>query len=427
MFIDTNGKVVIDDKYICQFMAKQANESFFATCESILKSICLACEQNLSNESQNDIINQRLNAFKGELIDCIGSQKVDIMSKLNNLPIISNKVDNILTRKVDTSEIMSTIKTMNEHNMLNISSKLEQIPIISNKVDDVNNKIDMSKVIETSVTHHNDSLVQAINTMSNKIDTFSVLRNTTRFKGEEGEKGIINILESRLHIRDGYSIEDVKSIPRNCDILIKRTGFPNIRIESKAHGRESKGNVRIEEVKKFESDLLDLNNHGIFISLYSGICGKGTFEIELLPTKKFAVYLANNNYDGDIITEVVRLIYKLDKFISASDSDDIKISTESMMRVKSYITDFNRKIEELKTLNRNSMRILNEITLDIIEKTLTCGHHENNQTQASTTSLICEKCHQVCLSKAGFTLHKKKCQVSGNGSENVTQSLHVNK
>lgn len=391
MRVDSHGHLVIDDAYVCQFMSRHGNESFFATCESILKSICLACEHNLSQDSQNDIITRRLNVFKGELLECITS------------------------RKVDTSDIMSTMKTMNDHNMLNITSKLEQIPHISGKIDDLKSKIDVTKVIETSVARNNDSVAQTLNTiknsqdqMANKIDTFTTTRITTRYKGEEGEKGLINVLESKLHVRDGYTIHDVKSVAHSCDILIKRDGYPDIRVESKAHGRDTGENVRVAEVKKFESDLLALNNHGIFVSLYSGICGKGAFEIELLPNNKFAVYLANNNYDGDTIAEVLRLIYKLDRFTSGPDSDNITISTDAMMRIKAYLTDFNRKIDDLKTSLKNSIRILNEITLDLVEKAL-IGHVQD-EPQTPTISYACEECGQTCTSKAGLTLHKKRCQ-----------------
>lgn len=393
MHVDSHGQLVIDDHYICNFMSRHGTDSFFATCESIIKSICLACEHNMSSDSQNDIMTQRLSVFKGELMDAISSHKVD------------------------TSDIMSTLKTMNEHNTLNITSKLEQLPYISGKIDELKNKIDITKVIEASVTRNNDSLVQTLcsirnsqEQMATKIETFTSTRTTTRYKGEEGEKGIINILESKLHTRDGYMIHDVKSIAHSCDIVIKREGYPDIRVESKAHGRDTGENVRVAEVKKFETDLLTLNNHGIFVSLYSGICGKGAFEIELLPNNKFAVYLANNNYDGDTITEVVRLIYKLDRFTTGPESDNITISTDSMMRVKAYLTDFNRKIDDLKTSLKNSIRILNEITLDLVEKAL-IGHSTDDIHKTHAISYACDKCGQTCTSKAGLTLHNKRCQI----------------
>jgi Fe-S cluster assembly iron-binding protein IscA len=371
-------------------MSRHGNESFFATCESIIKSICLACEHNLSQDNQFDIISQRLNIFKGELIEAVTQ------------------------RKIDTSDIMSMIKTMNEHNILNINSKLDHIPRISGKIDELKDRIDVTKVVETSVSRNNDSLVHTLNTikhsqdqMSNKLETIVTARNTTRYKGEEGEQGLIQILETKLRVREGYTITEVKSIPHSCDILVKRDGYPDIRIESKAHN----DNVRVAEVKKFESDLLTLNNHGIFVSLYSGICGKNALEIELLPNNKFAIYLSNNNYDGDIITEIIRLIYTLDRFTTGPESENITISTDAMMRIKAYLTDFNRKIDELRTSLKNSIRILNEITLDLIEKTLT-GHIIIEEPQTSV-NFTCDTCSQTCTSKAGLTLHKKKCPPRG--------------
>lgn len=395
MRIDKEGRVVIDDEYICGFMRKNGNESFFVMCETVLREICMACDQKLTTTNDYELISNRLNVFKSELIDALS------------------------TRKVDMSDIMNGLRVMNDNNMLSISSKLEQIPSMNGKLDEMRNKFDVTKVIESSVSRNSDTIVQTLGVikssqdqMASKIDTFTTMRNTTRFKGEEGEKGLINILESKLHMRDGYTIEDVKSIPHSCDIVIKRNGYPDIRIESKAHGRDSGENVRWSQVKKFESDLLTLNNHGIFVSLYSGICGKGSFEIDLLPNNKFAVYLSNNNYDGDIITEVIRLIYRLDKFVSSENEteDEFKISTDSMMRIRAYLTDFNRKIEDLKTTLKHSIRILNEITLDLIEKTLT-GHDESNVKTQNVQEYKCEKCNQKCTSKAGLTLHKKKCEV----------------
>lgn len=393
MRLDDNGIVLIEDEYICGFMRRNGTESFFAMCESVLKEICMTCEQKLSVNNDYDLINERLNVFKGEMIDALSK------------------------RKIDLSDVMNGMKMMNDNSMMSISSKLEDLQKIHMKLDDMRDKIDMKKMIESSVSKNNDSISQTLGVikstqeqMVSKIDSFTVMRNTTRFKGEEGEKGLINILESKLHARDGYIIDDVKSIPHSCDILIKRNGYPDVRVESKAHGRDTGENVRVAEVKKFESDLLTLNNHGIFVSLYSGICGKGTIEIDLLPNNKFAVYLSNNNYDGDIIIEVIRLIYRLDRFVSSENNseDEFKISSDAMIRIRAYLTDFNRKIEDLKTTLKHSIRLLNEITLDLIEKTLT-GHEEAKV--STVQEYICDVCNQVCTSKAGLTMHKKRCKI----------------
>ena len=132
-------------------------------------------------------------------------------------------------------------------------------------------------------------------------------------------------------------------------------------MESKAHGGRTGEPVRTKEVKRFESDIIGLNSHGIFVSLYSDICGKGQVEIDLLHTNKFAIYLSNNNFDGEIIKDFVNLVYKLDKIMTELNTDNsFKITTESMNSVKNYLIDFGNKIATLKTSMKNNIAILNE-------------------------------------------------------------------
>ena len=211
-------------------------------------------------------------------------------------------------------------------------------------------------------------------------------------------------MNSKLSYHDGYSILNTKTLAHSCDMVVKRIGYPDIRIESKAHGRDTGENVRTQEVKKFESDLIHLNNHGIFISLYSGICGKGMIDFEFIPTiKKFAFYLSRNDFDGDMICEIVRLIYSLDAFITDRDDADVfTISNVSVTKIKNYLNDFNRKIDDLKTNSKNSLRMLNELTLDVIEKLLTNENEEKIQFE-------CNNCKCVYKSKTGLTNHMKKC------------------
>ena len=402
MKFTSDRKLLIDDVYLCNFMYHTGNEDFMSSCETMLKTVCMLYEnqKNQTHKHDDEILTQRLNTFKQELIESISKQKID------------------------TSDIISSLRTMTEHQTLSISSRLEQIPQLTYKIDDmrtnitskidtIKDKIDVTKVVESTISRTNESLVYAMNSvteqvssMTTKVDNFSVSRNTTRFKGEEGERGLHEVLENSLSSRDGYTIIDTKSIPHSCDMVIKRIGYPDVRIESKAHGRDTGESVRTQEVKRFESDLTHLNSHGIFVSLYSGICGKGAIEFELLPsTKKFAFYLSKNEFDSGMISEIIRLIYKLDTFVSDKDENEmITINHESIIKIKSYLNDFNRKIDDLKTNAKNSLRILNEITLDVIEKLFINSEHDEK-------SFECIKCKQVCKNKSGLTLHMKKCQV----------------
>jgi len=400
MKFTSDKKLLIDDVYLCNFMYHTGNEEFMNACETMMKTVCMLYE-NQRNQTQtrdDEILSHRLNSFKEELLGSMSKQKFD------------------------TSDIMSALRTMSEHQTMTLSSRLEQIPqltckfedlktTITSKIDTIKEKIDVTKVVESTISRTNESLVHAMNTVSeqmnhvtNKVETFSISRNTTRFKGEEGEKGLYEVLENILSSRDGYTIHDTKSIPHSCDMVVKRVGYPDVRIESKAHGRDTGESVRSQEVRRFESDLTHLNSHGIFVSLYSGICGKGAIEFELLPSKKFAFYLSKNEFDGSLISEIVRLIYKLDTFMCDKDeSDMMSINHESIVRIKSHLNDFNRKIDDLKTSAKNSLRILNELTLDVIEKLLTNGEQVEK-------SFVCSTCNYVCKNKSGLTLHMKKCK-----------------
>jgi hypothetical protein len=96
-------------------------------------------------------------------------------------------------------------------------------------------------------------------------------------------------------------VSKVNGKSHSCDILVQRDDFPDISIESKAHGQNTGEKVRTREIEKFERDLLELDNHGIFVSIYSEIVGKGSLEIKQLPNAKFAIYLSKNMFDVDTI------------------------------------------------------------------------------------------------------------------------------
>ena len=402
MRFTSDKKLLIDDAYLCNFMLTSGSEEFMDACETMLKTICILYENQTKQTKKNDdaVLTHRLNIFKSELLDSMSKQKVD------------------------TSDILTTLKTFNENQKLTLANIPAKIDDLRAKMDTIKEKIDVTKVVESTISKTNESLVYAMKnvseqvcSMTSKVETFSNTRNTTRFKGEEGEKGLHDVLENFLPSRDGYAIIDTKSIPHSCDMVIKRLGYPDVRIESKAHGRDSGENVRTQEVKRFESDLGHLNSHGIFVSLYSGICGKGALEFEFLPaTKKFAFYLSRNEFDGGIIAEIVRLIYKLDKFMAENEneSDDgaddgsLLVSHDSILSIKSHLTDFNRKIEDLKTNAKNSLRILNEITLMTIEKLLTTSPVDMKPIEP-VNQFECEKCNKIFKNKSGLMTHSKSC------------------
>lgn len=361
MYIDNiNKAVVIKDRFIYEFMKTNGSEEFLNVCESMIKSICLTCSHNFKKDDfQVELFINRLNTFKSEFIESVNKQKIDI----------------------------SEVKELFNNNSL--------------KLDNIKDSINTGNKIE---------VFQAIERVSEKLDAQVLFKSSNRAIGEVGEAGLINVLENCLTLREGYEIVETKAIPHNCDILIKKLGFPDIRVESKAHGGKTGEPVRTKEVKRFESDIIGLNNHGIFVSLYSDICGKGQVEIDLLHTNKFAVYLSNNNFDGHIIKDFVGLIYKLERVITNLNTDNsFKITTESMNSVKTYLTDFANKITILKTSMKSNIAILNEISFDIIEKIL-LGNNTQRLIANSDNVFSCEVCKTVCKTSKGLSIHKKNCE-----------------
>ena len=391
MYVDGDGRVVIDDHFVCEFM-RSGSEEFMASCESVIKAMCLACNHKTTSDA--DEFMSLLAPWGKRIIETISSQKVDASDVVRVLTEFRKEIGN--------EGVMSAMGSLNA------------------KVDNLKDKIDFTKVIDTSLKRNDEMVMSTLGNLqkttdviNTRVEQMATARNTTRSKGEEGETGVIHILECKLPLRDGYEILETKSKPHNCDALVKRVGFPDVRIEVKAHGRDTGECVRSEQVKRFESDLIGLNNHGIFISLYSGIVGKAPFEIDLLPTNKFAVYISNNNYDGDAIKEFINLIYKLDGFVSGEEG--VKISMEAMTRVKAHLNDFNTKITALKTNMKASLEILNGFTFEIIEKLLSSGL-DMKPSPILETKFTCTKCNRDFSRASGLANHSKTCGQKHNVS-----------
>jgi hypothetical protein len=251
-----------------------------------------------------------------------------------------------------------------------------------------------------------------------------------KHKGQQGEARLFDLLSGALSARDGYEVEMVNGQSHACDISIKRLGYGEVRVENKAHGAGTSEKVRHKEVARFCSDLMGLRCHGIFISQHSGIVGKGEVELEILANHKVAVYVSNCDYDVARITDVLRLVYQLDKILEGQDEDGpssrhLRVSAEAMKRVTVYLKDFGNKVATAKTHLKESLSILSEMTFDMIEKVLlgaegnphacaggpTSGDRQVAEEPASTTvdaggAICCNVCGRAFATRQGMNRHK---------------------
>ena len=219
------------------------------------------------------------------------------------------------------------------------------------------------------------ALQKAVDNVTHKLDTLHQQltrnQNSTRVKGATGENQLYDRLCDVLTSRDNYSIEMVAGLAHNCDMVIRRSGHSDVRLESKAHGEGTGEKVRQREVTRFQSDLINQNSHGLFVSIHSGIVGKGELEIEQLSCGKFAVYLSNNNYDTDIIVNMLTLLYKLDKICDVKDDGghgSIKVTNDAMEQVRLHLQDAAKKAGDIKTHLKASISLVDSFMLDAIKK-----------------------------------------------------------
>jgi hypothetical protein len=246
----------------------------------------------------------------------------------------------------------------------------------------------------------------------NKIDDLgskALVSNTkamynTGAKGKAGEQRLSDELADKLTARDGYEVEIVSGIAHQCDIAVKRLGFPEIRIESKAHGDSTGEKVRAKEVARFQSDILALNMHGIFVSLHSNIVGKGSIEVEQLTNGKFVIYLANNNYDIEQIVDMLRLLYKLDTYTADTEGDGVRFSNDTLKRVQLIISSLNDKIKATKSHLKESITLLNDVTMDMLERILISRDDDRKQDGAAA-AFKCQHCDRTFNSKKGLATH----------------------
>ncbi len=219
-----------------------------------------------------------------------------------------------------------------------------------------------------------DSVLGKVDGIMTQLTTMQVRQTShLRAKGVGGESRLHELLCERLRVRDGFVVEVVAGQAHGCDIVVRRAGgFTDVRIECKVYTDK----VGVKELDKFRRDLLGLNTHGVFVSIQSGIVGMAELEFEQLPTGRFAVYLSNNHFNVDIVADWISVMHKIERMACpAEDSHEtgstvVRVPEEVMREVHRHLLDFSSKVGLLKVNLRECMALLNQLTLDHVERLL---------------------------------------------------------
>lgn len=216
-------------------------------------------------------------------------------------------------------------------------------------------KLDLSQVVS--------EVKSATETLGQKVDSFSHIRTTNSFKGKEGEDIVLGVLKQNFNQADGYTIENTTSGTNCCDFVLKKVTFTDVRIESKAYT----GDVNRAQVDKFISDLIKSNNHGVMVSVFTGVAKKKSIDIQLVPTtNKLAFFVSGT----DNLADIVRLIHRLDHMTTRIDGDETmtSLTPESVVKIREHIKDFSKKRDEIITHMDHSVKLLKSMAFDVIEK-----------------------------------------------------------
>lgn len=424
----------INPEHITNTLKLYISESNDKNSATTLNEINKIIKINISfpiSELQSKLVEQ---IYKIPELLAQSSNTEDVLSKINN---VSDKwtssIDTILTniKAIDSNTQNHNLKTA-IHDAI---KDLEQnTSTISNVITDIRTQLSSSgKDIGAIQSSYLD-----VKSKLDGIDRQLLIKNikqtnNSSIKGYESENKLLDLLNIQLSYKQGYNITSTGIVKYSCDILVQRDKFPDILIENKDY----KMTVNKSEVDKFIRDVTYQNKHGIFVSASTPIVNKGSLELIQLPNGKFTIYLSNNNYNVDLIIDMINLIYKLDS-ITASVDQSVHISHENLLLIQNEIRSITTNISSIKSHLEQSLSLLKLISNNTIEKILVnqLSHtkHKINKpivhtshTDLSSTSIEfdntiskiisdysdspisnkfkCDKCSKVYTSKKGFTKH----------------------
>lgn len=463
-----NNNIIIKDKTIIAFYNENPNLNIIDI-NLIFIDILKKLSTNL-NETLNNTINNKILSTLTDLSKDIFQFKQDVSSKLHDTKndyiehiklILDNtnmstndKIQNILEKNNETI-VNKTTNIINEvipKNNQNIFSLIDNS--IKTLHDSINN--DTNKLIQ-NINKDEKSITEFISNIDNKFNNmitnlqqpiFSFIQSSeertntnvqqirdklitqqlsqenlnngmqeflNKYKHNSSSKG--NVSEQELYSILQYifpcdEIIDCSTETATCDYRVNRLNNtrPTILFENKDYSRS----VTTEEIKKFERDLNQQKQHGIFISQKSNITFKEPFQIDII-NNIIHIYIPNAEYNIDKIKIAVEIIDSLSSKISnlnQSQIETININKDDLDELIELFNDFNlQKLSIIETIKTNNKQLLDKIEnmqLNSVKKIL-----NKNGFFHSDEDFRCKHCNTfIGKNKASLGAHIRNCKAN---------------
>lgn len=372
--------------YICKMMKetyipKNDIQRYLSEIDSTIKQInpMIACEMNKITESINGNMNEvfKMNSLEQiiKIKDELDRNKnftmttsnesmrmiAGIQSKMEQIKDEMDKVTGKESLKNDVTQAMKEYFTESfKKNTMSLKNELSTF----NNVTIMNNFAELNNLHNQAIIHL-DYIKQDIkNCVETSIETkkemngfINSMNNNSSKKGEMVEVILVEALSVALPEHEVVHNNNKRDQKGKMDITIKRTGYPDILIDSK----NKKTNVTLDEVEKFKRDIKFGNKHGILVSCFSGIRDKKNFEIEKFENNCIGIYIIRNGLGTEDIIKAMNIIYSLDSHMSSFKTGFV-IGEAEMLKMKELDKENELKLKELKS----HIKAMSEITEKMI-------------------------------------------------------------
>jgi hypothetical protein len=414
------------------FARHDALASQLRTLPQEVSSLCVTLSNAASVEGRANL-QSRVDEIRTRLDESAASQRLDVQSVREQIAGLVRKVAGLVDGSTKGNVALSKLPVMVKGVLSDTLARLEHgavsastaIATTREQLSRLDASLAQSSTVLGSLQRSSTAVQDRIERLGDQLIASQARKSASaRVKGMEGEDQLFELLSDRLPARDSYDVERVSGHAHACDLVVRRAGHPDVRVESKAHGDGTGEKVRAKEVSRFVSDVLGHNVHGVFVSHHARIVGKGRLEVEQLSNGKFVVFVSENQYDVEQLHDVLQLIYKLDS-LTTSNADQLRepagcrrLTPDALRRIEHRLQDHAQKVKALRASLTQSLSILNELSLHDLELELKCNVPSSPDGQAPAPAPVpapthgsakplhtCPSCDFVCKSRAGLTNH----------------------